>query len=364
MRAEASIQNRQYSQYSMIQDQVINRVSGLIPHQELQTEITNRVLLNLLQSEISVNNVDAWIERKTYQYLELCMQELWQSAYKHARQMNMEKEEAEDLAQNTIIALLQIKEPIQYPRAWIRATVSNQASSLIRGKQRNSKLQNHLKVEQTTPLPTTKYDDDLDTKLSPELLKKYLSKEDYTELLSMHSYPSLKAYAAAKGISYSGARTLKCKIVTNLKAKYYIKQGWSATRTILDFQKLANINRFVEVITRHAVKDDFSSVYHYASPELIPDLKDSLHGFTEVSKWEITLSSKYDYDLCLLDAANPKKPLAAFISIALNKANYIRIKQCRRASAVYHIPVDKLGPLPVDKGRCLLSLNQILNYLH
>ncbi len=364
MKSEAIFDSERLSMYKQAQESLSRYVSQLIPHEELQAEISNKVLLSLIHEENEVPDIDAWIRRKTDVHLESCIKNLWQFAYRQARQMYLEQEEAEDLAQSVMITLLNSKKPIQYTRAWLKNSVFNQASDILRKRTKQHELQQRIKDELTVARQLQEpAENELENSLTPRVLKKLLSKEDYSNLMSIRSFNTLRDYARSNGISYSNAREIKHRIVTNLKAQYFIKQGWIGTSAILDYRILINLKRFVNVLVDHARNKDFTNMSRYAPQDISHELEAVFSGFNTVTKWEISMQRNRILELCLLDLSDSAKPGGVIITLTLNKANQIKITKSYKVGQIFIIPSQKVGPLPVDKGRCLLTLEQIKSYL-
>ncbi len=365
MISDAGLNNTRLSMYKQAQESLNRYISNLVPHEELQAEISNKVLLSLIHEEGEIPNIDTWIRKKTDIYLESSIKNLWQWAYRQARQLSLEQEEAEDLAQNVMITLLNSKKPIQYTRAWIKNTVFKQASTLLRSKSKQSDLNDTLRTEALINNRMLEpSEDELVKQLTPRALKKLLSKEDYQTIMALREYNSLKDFAAAKKISYPSARELKHRVITNLKAKYYLNQGWIGTSAILDYRNLINLKRFVSTLMEHAKMKDFSNMFRYASLQIAQQLEEVFEGVNAITKWEISLPRSGILELCLLDLSESEKPLGVIITVTLNKANHIKIQKCYKVGQILIIPSQKVGPLPVDKGRCLLTLEQIKAYLN
>lgn len=364
MISDTGLDSTRLSMYKQAQESLNRYVSDLLPHEELQAEISNKVLLSLIHEEAEIPNIDTWIRKKTDIFLESCIKNLWQWAYRQARQLYLDQEEAEDLAQSVLITLLNSKKPIQYTRAWIKNTVFKQASTLLRNKSKQNDLSENLRTEvQINQQLLEPSEDELAKQLTPRALKKLLSKDDYQTIMALRNYESLKDFAAAQKISYSSARELKHRVVTNLKAKYYLNQGWIGTSAILDYRNLINLKRFVNTLMDHARIKDFTNMFRYASLEIAQQLEEVFSGVNAITKWEISLPRSGILELCLLDLSDSSKPLGVIITVTLNKANHIKIQKCYKVGQIFIIPSQKVGPLPVDKGRCLLTLEQIKTYL-
>jgi hypothetical protein len=271
---------------------------------------------------------------------------------------------SQDLAQISIISLLQSKKPIRFVKAWLKGTIYNQVALAQKGKYRDDRLYKDLSY--TNPCPDGDAfcpEADLDKSITKSDIPKLLSPADYKIYAAMKRFSTIKAYATAKGISYSTARETKHRIITNLKANYLRQQGWMDSPAILSYRSLVNLKRFMDTMLEHAATGDFSSLFHYAPKEVIPQLKECFMGFAAITRWGIHLNQDGSFRLFLMDVTEHDKPITVFLIITMNKANYIRIKDCYLGKLMGIIPVAKLGPLPVEKGRCLLTIEQIKAYL-
>ncbi len=343
---------------------VAAQVSKAFVHQDIVRDIANRVLLSYLNENCEVADIDGWVNTKISRFTESYIKELWQYSYQCALQVTRNGDLSQDLAQISIISLLQTKKPVQFVKAWLKGTVHNQAALTKKGNIRDDKLckeltnnKSCLELAQLCP------EADLDKAILDSDIPKLLSQADYKLYMAFKRYPTLKAYASAKGISYSTARETKHRVITNLKASYLRKQGWMDSPAILSYRSLVNLKRFMDTMLERAISSDFSGLYHYASPELIPSLKECFTGFTTITRWGIHQNPDGSFRLFLMDVSKRGKPITVFLIITLNKANYLRIKDCYLGKLMGIIPAAKLGPLPVEKGRCLLSIEHIKAYL-
>jgi hypothetical protein len=73
MISDTGLDSTRLSMYKQAQESLNRYVSDLLPHEELQAEISNKVLLSLIHEEAEIPNIDAWIRKKTDIFLESCI---------------------------------------------------------------------------------------------------------------------------------------------------------------------------------------------------------------------------------------------------------------------------------------------------
>ncbi|PKN71926.1 MAG: hypothetical protein CVU50_09430 [Candidatus Cloacimonetes bacterium HGW-Cloacimonetes-3] len=350
--------------YRNVQKMVSAGVSTRIPHTSLAKDITNSVLLSFIKEDAEVANLQSWVSTKIAQCTETHISELWQYCYSYALMLLKNEDSAQEISQTVMISLIQSRQPVEYVKAWLKGAVNNQAMLFLKMQKRDSTLYSALANEMKAvrePVPAN--DSELEKQLGDKAIRKYLSKEEYQIFSDMKKFPSVKAYAEAKGINYSLARKSKQQILTNLKACCLKKQGWADTPDILDYRQMVNIKRFFDKLLEHAIIGDFSMMFHYADKAIIPSLAKCFSGFKEVSDWGIHMNPDGSFEVYIIDITNEDNPTTINMAITLNKANYIKIINCRNLELMAIIPEDVLGPLPLEKGRCTLSLDQIKAYL-
>jgi len=360
----ANAQSQNVHKLKDLRKLVSTQVSKSFVHQDIVRDIANNVLLSYINENSDIADIDVWVSAKINRFTESYIKELWQFSYQCALQVTRNGDLSQDLAQISIISLLQAKKPIQFVKAWLKGTIQNQAALTQKGVIRNDKLCKELVHNKISPsIAQSCPEADLDKAISESDVSKLLSQADYKIYWALKRYPTIKAYAAAKGISYSTARETKNRVITNLKANYLRKQGWMDSPAILSYRNLVNLKRFMDTILERAITSDFSGLFHYASQPMIPSLRECFSGFTTITRWGIHQNQDGSFRLWLMDVSRHEKPITVFLIITLNKANYLRIKDCYLGKLMGIVPAAKLGPLPVEKGRCLLTIDQIQAYL-
>jgi DNA-directed RNA polymerase specialized sigma24 family protein len=354
----------QTSTYRNVQKMVSLGVSTRIPHSSLAKDITNSVLLSFIKEDAEVANLQSWVSTKIDQATDSHISELWQYCYSYALMLLKNEDSAQEVSQTVMISLIQSQQPVMFVKAWLKAAVNNQAMLFLKMHKRDSTLYSALTNEiKTEREPVPNSESDLESHLGDKAIRSYLSKEEYQIFAALKRYPSVKAYASAMGIGYSKARESKHHIYTNLKARYLKKQGWANTPDILDYRQMVNIKRFLDTLLERALSGDFSRVFHYADKTMLPSLIRSFTGFKEVTDWGIHMNPDGSFEVYIVDISNEENPTTISMTITMNKANYIKIIRCENLALMAIISEDISGPLPLEKGRCTLSLDQIKAYL-
>ncbi|GAB1468118.1 hypothetical protein MASR2M64_08240 [Candidatus Cloacimonadota bacterium] len=347
-----------------VQKLVSTSVSTRIPHTSLAKDITNSVLLSFIKEDAEVANLQSWVDIKINQCTESHISDLWQYCYSYALMLLKNEDSAQDISQTVMISLIQSRQPVEYVKAWLKGAVNNQAMLHLKLHKRDSALYSRMENEFLSVLETVpNTDSEIESQLNDKEIRKLLSKEEYKVFAELKEYPSVKAYSHALGISYNQARKIKHRLYTNLKAYYLKKQGWADTPDILDCRQLENIKRFFDTLLDHALSGDFSRVFHYADKTMLPAMQSSFEGFSEVTDWGISMNDDGSFEVYLFDLTTEEKPITINMTITLNKANYIKVISCSNLSLMTIISEDIIGPIPLEKGRCTLTLEQFKTYL-
>lgn len=350
--------------YRQVQEMVAQSVSALIPQSSLARDITNSVLLSFVREDAEVDNLQSWVSTRIDKFTERHISELWKYCFSYALLLLKNEDSAQDVTQTVMISLLQTRQPVEYVKAWLKRAVSNQAMLFFNKQKGDRTFFTELRKELGTAKASIPQSDaELDSTLDPKSVKKLLSKEDYLTYCDIKSKASVKAWALARGMSYSKARDLKHQLYKNLKASYLKQQGWLDSPDILDFRQLMNIKRFLDTLLVHAISKDFSRIFHYANKALLPDIQACFQDFREITDWGLHMNPDGSFNVTIMDITNLELPITIKITITLNQANYIKIVRCITLPLMVIIPEALLGRAPSVKGRCTLTLEQIKAYM-
>lgn len=347
--------------FDNLQEQLYLSAVKMFKLQSIAREIVNQVILDiaLKQDMKPVADIQTVLEQAAEPYFN----ELWMFCYRYAVMLVKRDDAAQDIAAEAIASLYKCKCEVEFIKGWLKRTVFNQAQNFLKREHRDSELE-ALKAAENIVNDVPLDENELDKKLSPKDIRKYLSKADYGTYQKIRSYPNLKSYAEAEGINHQSARQHKQRVMHNLKRNYLVAHGWMGTPIILSYRQLANIHRFLKTLVDSAKTGSLSKLSKYCSKALIPKFEETMYNLKEVSDWGITSAGGMHYELLILDASGFPKPLMYILNISINKGNAIRITAFRQARMMSIIPAEQAPPIPVEKGVCPLSLEEIKQLLH
>lgn len=355
----------QLQRLSHVRELVFSSVQKQLDAGSLSVDIANAILLQYIQEEQDISDLTAWISTRTRMTIETHIGDLWQFAYRYAVVLTKDPDLAEEIAQSSITALVHNYRKVDSCRGWLRGTVYNQAMAMIKAGGKDRRLQKDLwdKEKQDQHLVIAD-DTDPESKLSLSEVRKILKKDEYALFKAIISARNLKEFAQQRGISHSKARELKRRIFINLKSGYLKRQGWTDTPVVLDYRSLVNIKRFLAALQNHVRQGSFARMFHYAGKRMLPKLEECFKDFRDISDWGIHLNPDNTMNLYVVSISHDQPPIPVQLRIKLNKANYIRIINCRVLELMGVVSEEKIGPLPTEKGRCTLTVEEIQAYLN
>ncbi len=349
--------------FNEISERIFNKVKEYIGHDSLAKQITSDIQLGLVKDEIKEPELSTWINRQAQSRTESHITELWEFCFHYALKLSENPDVAQDTTQTVMVAFLQSKAEVTYIKGWLKQAVYNQFMHSVKEDKKMHDLGRILAHE---PAPEAQIIDEekLEKSLKDSDLKRLLSKADFAELKEMHSFKTIKEYSISKGINSSAARKRKHCILTNLKASYLNELGWVNRPEILDYRTLVNIKRFLNTLVEKNRLGDYKQLYHYCSPEITPKVKSTLKDIQVIFDWGISQTAPRNYQVSICDISNMENPVLAVVEITINRANYIRIIDSHCTALIGVIPESKLDHYPSDKGKCLLTPEDVFRYTH
>ncbi len=333
-------------------------------HDSIAIEISNSILLSLVEEPVLPSNLDTWVANKAEIQVEKYFNELWIFCYRYALELTRQAETAEDIASASLGSLFQAKKEVVYIRGWLKSTVYHNVVALSKQRVKNNKMLEE--VNQRGPQaddPGSGDEDKAVKSLDRAQIRKLLSPRDYGLFIRIKRYPNLKLYAEASGISYQTAREHKHRIHVNLKSAYLREQGWEGTPGILNFRQLINLKKFMKTLTTYAVNGNLEQMKKYCPSDKQELVCETLKDLRAISEWGICMDGVNKYALSFLDATPKGIPAFYRVGIQTNRSNQIRISSCKKLKPMGMISMDKAGPLPIEKGKCYLSRKEIIELL-
>ena len=353
------------SDFDALSELIFARVKDYVGQDALAKEITSEVQIKLVKEDISEIDREAWIHKQVESIAESYISDLWSYCFHYALKLTEDPDLAQDTTQTVMVALLQSKQEVLHVKGWLKQAVYNQCILATKDEKKKRELGKKLASEAPMGVAAQAVDEEqLEKGMSDADLKRLLSKEDYAELREMRKYKTLKDYAQAKGMNSSAARKRKHCILTNLKAGYLNEQGWVNVPEILDYRTMVNIKRFLNTLVEKNRLGDYKQLYHYCTPEIAPKLQATLKGISNILDWGISQISPKHYQVSFVASTNRDNPSLVVVEITINRANYIRITECYGSMLAGMISESKLGQFPSEKGKYLLTREDIYNYTH
>lgn len=324
-------------------------------------DLVNQICLKLLNDQDRISDVSQWVQQKYRQTVEQYFTNLHAYCFHYALKLAVNPETAEDISQDCIRELLCAKTDIGNIKAWLCRVAHNKAASHAKQGSKDSKLSKELALRSDDP-PLNPDNEELPNQLSPQRIKKLLSRSDYQMFMELNKFASLKDYAAHKQISYQTAKEHKHRIKINLRSAYLREQGWQDSPDILSFQQLTAIKRFLhKMVTTFATSDAPEKTKNnlFISPESV---REAFSGTSGILQWNISALENMVFTLTIT-AKTDAEPAFIHMNIKLNRANRIGILSCKRGLLLATLPSGDTRMLTKHKGKDQLNYQEFLNLL-
>jgi len=321
-------------------------------------DLVNRISLNLLTGKQSTHDFSKWVQQQYQQGVETYFDQLRSYCFHYALKLVQSPETAEDISQDCISELLCSRAEINNIKAWLCRVAHNKAVSQISKESKDNKLSKELLIRAAVP-PLNPDSDELPSQLSPEKIKKLLSRTDYQMFMELQKFKTLKEYAAHKQLSYQTAKEHKHRIKINLRSAYLREQGWQDSQEILSFQQLTAIKRFLNKLVTCFGSSELNEKTKnnlFTSPQMVWEAFKETSG---IMQWDITALPERVFRLTVT-AQTEAEPAIILIKIKLNRANRIGIVSCKRGLIVATIPSADGKMLTKVKGKSELNYQELL----
>lgn len=347
--------------FNLIREKILIKASKYLKHGSIAQEITDSVLLAFLEISDLGTNLEPWISRQVERETESYVENLWHFTFGYAISLVKDPDKAQDLTQSVMLAFLSSKKNILCVKGWLRRTAFNLAMKDIKGSSRDHGISAEIEAGiRFEPQSTEEDCDDLREELTRADIKRILSAAEFAEWNNLSNSPSLKDYAEKNGINYPQARKRKHILSKKIKSTFLQEQGWVGTPEILDYQTLNNIKRFMSTLLQYSAPKGIKDINRYCPAKLRPLLIETLAGFQKIDDWGILKEAPSQYRICMVDASEPSEPKIALINFRINRSNQIRIGDCQAPELLGTAPESMAEPVPIDRGRCLLSIEDVL----
>ncbi|MDD4034577.1 MAG: hypothetical protein PHO16_04145 [Candidatus Cloacimonetes bacterium] len=346
------------TRYEMLQQEVLSAAQNLYQNKSIANEITNMVLLDIGMDESMADDWASQVPRAVTKASETYFSDLWMYCFRYALTLTSKEDVSQDIAQEAIASLFRTDKQVEFIKGWLKRTVFNQAQKKIKLLKRESSLDEFDFAEliaEEEPVD----EDTLQDKLDVREIRQYLSSADFKLYKKIQAYPNLKAYAKASKISYQTAREHRHMVLHNLKQNYFRKQGWVGTTQILSFRQMSNVKRFLRNLIEHAEQNNLQKISKYCPPKVLDQVESNMKDFKEVLDWGISMLDDINFEIYILGNTLDMATNMYVLNITINKGNSIRIKSCSDAELMGEIENTSIGEIPVDKGSCILSMDEI-----
>jgi len=291
------------------------------------------------------------------------IKELQMYCYHYALKLSSDPELAQDVSQESLLALFRNSGNVTYIKGWLRSTVYHQVLSTWRNMKKDkyliSKLEQQAASHQDLSAVTEK---ELMENLPSEMVKKLLSEEEFHRSEVINSYDNLKDYAAAEGISYYTARKHRHIIYRNLKSAYLNSQGWKANPEMLSFKQYDNLRRFIKTLVEASNNNQMDKLSGYCSEIEIKDIEKDFSLIHQISDWGVKIIDKDMYYLVISD--KNQKMISILMQVKIPTIGSIKILTCKlnKCTAVLQNPMGKKLPLR-NKGQLGMTIEELKKYL-
>jgi len=350
--------------FNAIREQIAARAANYLRHGNIVKDVTESVVLSLLHREDSDTELDAWIIRQLERETEAHVEKLWHFTFGYALSLTDDPDKAQDITQTVMVAFLNTKKHILFIKGWLRRTTYNLVMKAYHDASHETAIKHELdaqlKIESQSPDEDL---DDLREAMTLKDIKRILSPSEFAEWNGMQGFKSVKEYAEQNALSYGGARKRKHILVKKIKSCFLREQGWIDTPEILDYQTLKNIKRFMNTLVEYSAGTGLNELRRYCPVKLRAELRNYLAGFVNVDDWGVHLDSANQYQINIVDASIQHEPKIALICIRINRSNQIRIVDCYVPALIGSALECVVEPLPMDKGRCLLTIEDVIRLI-
>ena len=349
-------------EYADIREILIIELGKVFNNQVIVDEITNRILLSSLKDD----NLDLLrehymtaINKESDRYLK----ELQMYCYRYALKLSSDPELAQDVSQESLLALFRNSGNVIYIKGWLKSTVYHQVLSTWRKMKKDKNLITRLEEQAESHQDLSNVTEkELMQNLPSEMVKELLSEEEFHRSEVINGYDNLKDYAAAEGISYYTARKHRHIIYRNLKAAYLKSLGWNANPEMLSFKHYDNLRRFMKALVESSNNNQMDKLSGYCAKINVGELKTVISQVKQVSDWGIDIREKNIYHLSIVDHNDISS--LVYLTIEVPDKGTIRILSARlvKCAGKLHNPTGKKIP-QLNKGFIGMNVDELKKYL-
>lgn len=271
---------------------------------------------------------------------------------------------AYDVAQNSILAFISTKTSVKSPYSWLRTTVKREAMKFAKSEKRQAITAIKAAVNKTEDMAETDEEDDVVLKLNIQKIKQILSAQDFQSYqnLKKHNF-SLKMFSEHQNISIGTAKTIKRRILRNIMSAILLKEGWSSSKKILNYNQYLCINKFINHLIDSVKKQELSQIRNYLQKVNNIQLNDIFSGAEACHEWSVAYSDN-NYKLVIVCAPFNPYPKVVELTVRFNNQNFLQLVGAIEKQPVFIAKntTDELVKYK-EKGEIKLTTDQIVSIL-
>lgn len=348
--------------FNDLRQRVMMQTQTRIKHQQIVLHVTDAIMLSLWENPGPGSDLDAWIRKQVDRQTEAYIEDLWHYTFAYAISMVNNPDNAQDIAQSTMMAFLTNHKRINYVKAWLKRTAFNLAMQDYHKAAAETKLQSDLATEQIShgDFPEAQTPN---IRISENDIKRHLTATEFKEWQMLNSNPNLRKYAAQENLNYSQLKKRKHILKKKISAGVLRDQGWEDGAEILDYHTLTNIRRFMQTLVDYATRTGQRKICRYCPAKLLDRLCETLENIKQIDDWGIFKDTSGHYQISMLDSSEPNQPNLVMIIIRINRSNQIQICDCYIPQLLGSSPADRVEPLPMQKGKCMFTMADIIRII-
>ncbi|MCK5051574.1 MAG: sigma-70 family RNA polymerase sigma factor [Candidatus Cloacimonetes bacterium] len=222
------------------------------------------------------------------------------NAFNLANLMIRNYHDAEDIAQIVSLKYLLNQKEITNPIAWSNKVTKNEVYIRFNKGKNSELLLQKEEIEDFEDklediMKKIQYSDKL---ISSEEAKQLLSADDYKIFrLWVKSGFTITKVAKLLNLSYHSAHTRVYKMKRNLKAKKLLKEGYTTSKDIIDYNTNKKIVKFIKTFVEKMKSNDLKSLHSYL--EHIPAEQIQPLDIAKVLDYKISLKDKMIHEILL-----------------------------------------------------------------
>ena len=267
---------------------------------------------------------------------------------------------SEDIAQEALKLLLQSPNKIDCVGAWLMQVTYNLLCKHYEETQKEELMYLKLSLEATAYEKWLMSGDPMELKeLSPDVVDLLLKTEEYRQYHELTSFDNLKEYAAAQNITTKVAQKRKEKIYRNLKSLSLRLMGWKDTPAILDNKQYSAMRKFMRELLKELRGDEEPDWLNLLSPEH----KEAVKRIRHIMDWNISMTGERKFKLPIFTIFEDGEPFLFTFNITLSDRNSVSIQDCKVNKHIESFKPPENFRIPIDKGRAMLSYEDIMTLL-